>query len=67
MGGLHYTTDAMPGLRRRRRGRGFTYLDARGRSVRDPATLARIRKLAIPPAYTEYIGAQLIEQLEMAA
>nr|WP_298123603.1 DNA topoisomerase IB [uncultured Pseudoxanthomonas sp.] len=53
MGGLHYTTDAMPGLRRRRRGRGFTYLDARGRAVRDPATLARIRQLAIPPAYTD--------------
>ena len=53
MGGLHYTTDAMPGLRRRRRGRGFTYLDARDRAVRDPATLARIRQLAIPPAYTD--------------
>ena len=53
MGGLHYTTDAMPGLRRRRRGRGFTYLDARGRAVRDPATLARIHQLAIPPAYTD--------------
>jgi DNA topoisomerase IB len=50
---LHYTTDAMPGLRRRRRGRGFTYRDARGRPVRDPATIARIHQLAIPPAYTD--------------
>lgn len=53
MAGLHYTSDAMPGLRRRRQGRGFAYLDARGRAVRDAATLARIRQLAIPPAYKE--------------
>ncbi|CAN7287457.1 DNA topoisomerase IB [Pseudoxanthomonas sp. LjRoot168] len=43
----------MPGLRRRRRGRGFAYVDPRGRPVRDDATLARIRQLAIPPAYTD--------------
>jgi DNA topoisomerase-1 len=34
-----------------RRGRGFAYVDARGRRVRDDAELARIRALAIPPAY----------------
>ncbi|MBD9468181.1 DNA topoisomerase IB [Pseudoxanthomonas sp. PXM01] len=43
----------MPGLRRQRHGRGFAYRDVRGRSVRDAATLARIRQLAIPPAYTD--------------
>ncbi|SOD54024.1 DNA topoisomerase IB [Pseudoxanthomonas wuyuanensis] len=53
MAALIYTSDAMPGLRRRRAGRGFVYLDARGRQVRDPATIARIRQLAIPPAYTD--------------
>ena len=53
MAGLRHTSDAMPGLRRRRRGRAFTYLDARGRTVRDADTLARIRQLAIPPAYTD--------------
>lgn len=53
MASLRYTTDAMPGLYRRRRGRGFAYLDARGRTVRDAATIARIRHLAIPPAYTD--------------
>jgi len=51
--GLHYTTDTVPGLRRQRRGRGFVYLDPRGRAVRAPATLDRIRMLAIPPAYTD--------------
>src|SRR3569833_2566752 len=51
--GLRYVSDASPGLRRVRRGRGFAYLDARGRTVRRPDTLRRIRALAIPPAWTE--------------
>jgi len=38
---------------RRRRGRGFEYLDGRGRPIRDEATLDRIRSLAIPPAWRE--------------
>jgi DNA topoisomerase I len=42
-----------PGLRRRRRGRGFQYLDADGRPVRDEETLDRIRALAIPPAWED--------------
>jgi DNA topoisomerase I len=40
-------------LRRRRCGKGFRYLDAEGRTVRDKALKARIRTLAIPPAWTE--------------
>jgi DNA topoisomerase I len=51
--GLRYVSDAVPGLRRRRAGRGFTYLDSNGRRITDRATLARIRSLAIPPAYTD--------------
>lgn len=51
--GLRYVSDADPGIARRRAGRGFTYRDPQGRTVRDPATLARIRALAVPPAYTE--------------
>lgn len=53
LAGLHYVHDAMPGLRRRRRGASFTYLDAHGARVTDPSLLARIAKLAIPPAWTE--------------
>jgi DNA topoisomerase-1 len=49
--GLRYVHEGEPGIRRRRRGKGFSYHDAHGRAVRDPATLARIRSLAIPPAY----------------
>jgi DNA topoisomerase-1 len=46
-------SDTTPGIRRRRAGRGFTYLTPDGRTLRDRATLARIRSLAIPPAYTD--------------
>ncbi|MDP4024972.1 DNA topoisomerase IB [Methylobacterium sp. NEAU 140] len=51
--GLAYVDDGRPGLTRRRSGKGFRYLDARGAPVRDAATLERIRGLAIPPAYTD--------------
>lgn len=49
---LHYAADDEPGITRQRSGRGFRYTSARGKPVRDAATLARIRALAIPPAWT---------------
>ena len=52
-GGLVYVNDTEPGLRQRRAGKGFAYVDAAGRVVRDKATLQRIRQLAIPPAYRD--------------
>ena len=42
-----------PGITRRRRGRGFEYLDANGERIDDEDTLARIRDLTIPPAWSE--------------
>lgn len=51
--GLIYAQDDDPGLSRRRAGRGFCYRDALGRTVTDPATLARIQALVIPPAWTD--------------
>ena len=42
-----------PGITRRRRGRGFEYLDPDGRRVGDEQALARIRDLAIPPAWRD--------------
>ena len=51
--GLLYVSDKDPGLTRRRMGKGFVYLDAKGRRVDDENTLSRIRSLAIPPAWTE--------------
>ncbi|MBO9662859.1 DNA topoisomerase IB [Dokdonella sp.] len=50
---LRYVSDAEPGYARHRRGRGFAYVDSRGRPLRDARALARIRALAIPPAYTD--------------
>lgn len=42
-----------PGIRRLRHGRGFRYVDARGRSVTDTEVRDRIAALAIPPAWTD--------------
>jgi DNA topoisomerase I len=44
---------ARPGIRRRRAGRGFTYLTPDGERVTDPEVLDRIRALVIPPAWTD--------------
>ena len=51
--GLRYVTDAAPGFSRRRAGRGFVFIDLDGWPIRDPNQLHRIRKLAIPPAWTD--------------
>lgn len=50
---LVYVSDEEPGIRRRRAGKGFQYLDPEGKPIKDKATLERIRSLAIPPAYTD--------------
>lgn len=50
---LRYVDDHGPGLRRRRRGKGFTHLDERGQRIEDAPTLERIRSLAIPPAWED--------------
>jgi DNA topoisomerase I len=42
-----------PGLTRRRRGRGFSYLDATGAVITDPAEVARLKALVIPPAWQD--------------
>lgn len=52
--GLRYTTDTTPGIARRSGPKGtFRYVDAQGAAIRDDDTLARIRALAVPPAYTD--------------
>ena len=51
--GLRYVTDAMPGIGRRRRGRTFEYHSPDGRTLREAATISRIRSLDIPPAYED--------------
>jgi DNA topoisomerase-1 len=51
--GLRYVTDTAPGIRRRRRGGGFAYVRPDGAPLRDPEELERIRKLVIPPRWTD--------------
>jgi len=50
---LRYSTDARPGISRRRAGRGFAYRRSDGAPVSDADTKARIRGLAIPPAWAD--------------
>ena len=50
---LRPSNPAEPGITRRRRGRHFSYHDARGRRIRDRETLRRVKALAIPPAWTD--------------
>jgi DNA topoisomerase-1 len=50
---LVYVSDAMPGIRRQRKGSGFAYLRPDASVIRDPRELRRIRALAVPPAYSD--------------
>ncbi|GHC89886.1 hypothetical protein GCM10007320_37970 [Pseudorhodoferax aquiterrae] len=51
--GLVYVHDGLPGITRRRSGKGFSYRRPDGSRLTDAADLQRIRALAIPPAYTQ--------------
>lgn len=51
--GLRYVSDSQPGIRRRRVGKSFSYRMPDGGVVGEEAMRERIRKLAIPPAWTD--------------
>ncbi len=51
--GLRYVDPADPGIKRVRRGRGFAYVDTRGKPVTDAKTLERIASIVIPPAWED--------------
>lgn len=53
LAGLRYVSDAKPGISRIRWGKSFRYFSADGKAVRDKATLARIKSIVIPPAWTD--------------
>lgn len=50
---LRYSNPSVPGYSRRKCGRGFRYSDGDGGDVSDPEVLERLRRLAIPPAWTD--------------
>jgi DNA topoisomerase-1 len=51
--GLRYVRDDAPGITRKPLKNGFRYIGADGKPVRDEGMLARIKSLAIPPAWTD--------------
>ncbi len=51
--GLQYVSDDRPGYTRRASNGEFDYSDTRGKKIRDEQRLLRIKRLAIPPAWTD--------------
>jgi DNA topoisomerase I len=51
--GLRYVSDNQPGYTRKAKGDDFEYFDTEGKPIRDEQRLLRIKRLAIPPAYTD--------------
>jgi len=51
--GLVYVSDDQPGIRRQRRGRGFSYIDVDGTTIARGHERARLEALAVPPAYED--------------
>jgi len=51
--GLRYVSDEQPGFSRRRNGDEFEYFDLKGKPIRDEQRLLRIKRLVIPPAWSD--------------
>ena len=51
--GLRYVSDDQPGYSRKRKGDDFEYFDAQGKPIEDEQRVLRIKRLAIPPAWTD--------------
>ena len=51
--GLRYVSDRKPGFSRKRAGKGFVYIDESRKKLTDKVHLDRIKKLVIPPAWSE--------------
>lgn len=51
--GLRYVSDEQPGYTRKKKGDDFEFFDTKGKPITDETRLLRIRRLAIPPAYSD--------------
>jgi DNA topoisomerase-1 len=51
--GLRYVSDDQPGYTRKAKGDDFEYFDTESKAIRDEQRVLRIKRLAIPPAYTD--------------
>jgi DNA topoisomerase-1 len=56
--GLHYVSSDVLAIRRRRCGKGWSYLARDGRAIRDQAMIKRLASLAVPPAYQDVLYAE---------
>src|SRR5690349_14364057 len=50
--GLRYISDALPGIKRKKAGKHFSYIGLDGKPIHEKAELLRIRSIGIPPAWT---------------
>ena len=50
---LVFVDDSLPGITRRRAGKGWRYFDTAGLPLKDPAEVARLNAIALPPAYRD--------------
>ena len=50
---LIFVDDSLPGITRRRAGKGWRYLDAQGKPITDRAEKTRLSAIALPPAYRQ--------------
>ena len=57
LGLIYVATDTLT-IRRRRNGEGNTFISANGETIRDRITRARLKKLAVPPAYEDVLYAE---------
>lgn len=57
LAGLEWTSPEQLTIRRVRRGGGFRYVQANGRTLRDTKAIRRLERLAVPPAYRETVFA----------
>jgi DNA topoisomerase-1 len=55
--GLRYVSTDTLTIRRQRKGDGYRFISARGRTIRDEITRARLKRLAVPPAYEDVLYA----------
>jgi DNA topoisomerase-1 len=56
--GLRHVSSDVLSIRRRRCGKGWTYLAPDGRTIRDRAIVRRLARLAVPPAYADVLYAE---------
>ena len=53
MAHLYYVSDVVPGIKRKKSGKDFTYIDIKGKVITDEKQLSRIRALILPPAWED--------------